>query len=269
MTNLAARLLAAIIGLPILLAAIWLGDPWYTLLLLAVAAAACWEFHRIARAFSPGIAVCAAWPGALLLVADSRTGGARLPLIVTAAMLLALVLAARDYARGGSSEGWLWGLGGALYVGLPLWFFGRLRGIPDGGTEWVLLAILTTFASDTAAYTAGRLFGRHKLAPAISPAKTWEGGAGAIAGAALAAPALAALLSLPLPWHLWLLGPLLGIAAQAGDLAESVLKRGAGVKDAGAFIPGHGGILDRLDSLVFVVPAIYYYATAIVGGYTG
>ena len=132
------------------------------------------------------------------------------------------------------------------------------------GEDWVLLALLATFATDTSAYFVGRLIGRTKIAPSISPGKTLEGAlAGFAAGLATvlilnwALDAGAGLEIIPLAF-------LLPALAQLGDLAESLIKRGAGVKDASHAIPGHGGFLDRLDSVLFTAPLVYYYLTWII-----
>jgi phosphatidate cytidylyltransferase len=133
----------------------------------------------------------------------------------------------------------------------------------DSGRDWVLLAIFATFATDTVAYLLGRAFGKHHMAPAISPGKTWEGAAAGLAGGLAATVALAFILDLtphPLSYPgVILLGFLIPIFAQLGDLAESLLKRSAGVKDAGHLIPGHGGMLDRMDSIMFSSIVVYYY----------
>lgn len=133
------------------------------------------------------------------------------------------------------------------------------------GRNWALFALLTTFATDTGAYLTGRAVGRHPLAPGISPNKTWEGAGGGFAAAIAAALLLDQFLNLGLPreswnWQLSLIGATVGIAAQAGDLLESRLKRLSRVKDAGSLLPGHGGLLDRLDSLLLTIPAVYYLA---------
>ena len=128
--------------------------------------------------------------------------------------------------------------------------------------------MLTTFANDTGAFFVGRARGRHKLAPRISPSKTWEGAAGGLICAILAAVVIAVILKLisvrlgaPFVfryWQIMLLGFLVGIFAQLGDLVESLLKRNMGVKESGNLLPGHGGILDRFDSLIFVGAVVYY-----------
>ena len=140
----------------------------------------------------------------------------------------------------------------------------------DQGRELVILAVFTTFACDTSAFFVGRAWGRHHMAPTISPHKTWEGAIGGFVGAVAAALALRSLLNLG-DWSLPLnyveaiaVGCLIGVAAQLGDLLESLLKRRAGVKDSGNLIPGHGGVLDRIDSLVFTGVIVYYFVLWVV-----
>ncbi len=135
----------------------------------------------------------------------------------------------------------------------------------DHGRELVILALFTTFACDTSAFFVGRTWGKHHMTPTISPHKTWEGAIGGFAGAVAAAAALCYLLNLG-SWTLPLsyleavgVGCLVGVAAQLGDLLESMLKRRAGVKDSGNLLPGHGGVLDRIDSLVFTGVIVYYF----------
>jgi phosphatidate cytidylyltransferase len=143
-----------------------------------------------------------------------------------------------------------------------------LRGLEDG-RNWVYLAMLTTFANDTGAYFIGRARGKRKLAPTISPSKTWEGAVGGLICAILAATVIAMIIRLisvelgaPFAFAYWqviTLGFLVGLFAQLGDLVESLLKRNMGVKESGNLLPGHGGVLDRFDSLIFVGAVVYYY----------
>lgn len=150
-------------------------------------------------------------------------------------------------------------LAGVACVALPFAALIALR-LDDAGLQWTALAFLVTFATDTSAYAVGRAVGRRKLAPSISPGKTWEGAVGGLVGAAAAAAALVVLLdgieSNLLPAVALGLG--IAVAAQAGDLLESKVKRLADAKDSGRLIPGHGGLLDRLDSLLPVFPLVYY-----------
>lgn len=174
----------------------------------------------------------------------------------------------------------------AFYIALPLSLLVDLR--DDPFRRFLLVFILfSVWAGDIAAYYVGKNFGRHKLAPIVSPNKTWEGAAASIIASSLVAvavfyfqPQINAVFSgeeglwrptfdpavkFPVPWiHAIILGVLTNIAAQFGDLFESALKRGAGVKDSGALLPGHGGMLDRIDALLFAIPFAFSYA-AIVG----
>ena len=154
-----------------------------------------------------------------------------------------------------------------LLVGVPLAHLVGLRAIGEPvGRNLILLLLLCVYCADTAAYYVGSAIGRRKMAPRLSPKKSWEG-----AAAALVASVAAALLAhftfldtLALA-HAVTLGVLLGIAGMFGDLLESVLKRAAGVKDSGNLLPGHGGVLDRIDSLLFSTPILYYYAMIFLG----
>lgn len=126
------------------------------------------------------------------------------------------------------------------------------------GAAYVWLAFVGTWASDTFAYFIGSYFGKHKLCPTISPKKTIEGALGGMLGSVIAIVVLGLLFKLPIS-HSIIMGILVGIVAPIGDLVESAIKRFAGVKDSGQILPGHGGILDRFDSILFTVPVIYYY----------
>lgn len=152
----------------------------------------------------------------------------------------------------------------ALYIGLTM---GHVGGLVDltfvggqGRGDLLLLALVAVYLGDTSAYYGGRTFGRHPMAPRLSPKKTWEGAAfnvvGSIAGALLAPLWFAQGLS----WgHAVAIGALLAVAGMAGDLVESLIKRGAAIKDSGSILPGHGGMLDRVDSLLLAAPALYWY----------
>lgn len=149
-----------------------------------------------------------------------------------------------------------------FYVGLFVYVY-LLRMLPDGWV-WVIFMLAGTWASDTLAFFVGKYFGRHSLAPGLSPGKTVEGAVGGVGGSVLVAAVFLFLYPF-LPRALLLgLGLLLGVAAQAGDLVESAFKRQVGVKDAGGLIPGHGGMLDRFDSMLFTAPLVYYYVQKLI-----
>lgn len=197
------------------------------------------------------------WAGGALFVGAAAAAAA-----LAAREMLALLRAAR--VRKGvdglaAPRGWAIAALGLCYVALPFAALILTR-LGDAGLQWVALAFLTTFATDTGAYAVGKAMGRRKLAPSVSPGKTWEGAAGGLLAAMGAAAGLVHLLDgiESRVWPALALGLAVGVAAQAGDLLESKLKRMAGAKNSGRLIPGHGGLLDRLDSLVPVFPLVYY-----------
>jgi phosphatidate cytidylyltransferase len=180
-----------------------------------------------------------------------------LVLVPTAALALT-----RDPLRG--VEQWLWMLAPTIYLAWLASHFVLLRDLPDG-REWVLLVILTVWITDSGAYFVGRAIGRHKLAPAVSPGKTWEGAIGGQVAGLAALVGMSAAFGLDLPiGHAIILGLLVPFVGQVGDLAESALKRGLGIKDSSHLFPGHGGMVDRLDSLLFAGPTLYWYLTWVV-----
>jgi phosphatidate cytidylyltransferase len=207
----------------------------------------------------------AAFPGVL--------EGSGLLLIAIGVVLVAVAAFTRPDPRDGLAT-WVATVFGALYVSMlafvirlgqagppvpadaPLSFLGSERG-------WIILLILAVWSYDTGAYLVGRQFGREKFLTHISPSKTYAG----LVGGVIATTVVVGLLLFGLgqnPLHALLLGPLTALAAQAGDLAESMLKRAAGVKDSGSLIPGHGGMLDRVDSFLFAAPVVTLYVVAII-----
>ncbi|MBI2166175.1 MAG: phosphatidate cytidylyltransferase [Chloroflexi bacterium] len=244
--------------MPILLGLVWAGLPWLSLLVGLVAVVAVREFYRLGHALGakPMVPFGMAWT--LAMIANGHYGASFTVPVVGAGIVASLVFLLWRRRADGALADWASTLTGALYIGWPLSHALLIREL-DSGRAWLLYAILVTFATDTAAFFVGRALGRRKMAPSISPGKTWEGGLGGLTGAILASLSLYYILSLPM--HLWaalLMGAGIGVAAQVGDLAESLLKRSAGVKEAGTVIPGHGGVLDRLDSLVFTLLLVYY-----------
>jgi phosphatidate cytidylyltransferase len=267
------RVITGVVGVPLVVLAIWFGDPWpwFSLLMAAVAAAGTYEFYRMASLDrrEPLLYLGLLWALALLL--SRQFGGSDvLSAVITAAILISLISLLVRPSRQQALHKWAWMAAGALYVGWMLGYWLDLRGLADG-RNWVYLAMLTTFANDTGAYFIGRARGRHKMAPAISPAKTWEGALAGLISAVVAAVLIAVVLRLisvrlggPVfafeYWQIILLGFLVSLFAQLGDLVESLLKRNTGTKESGNLLPGHGGILDRFDSLIFVGAVAYYYA---------
>ena len=275
------RVATAAVALPALLAAVYLGGYAFAALAAAAAGGGAWELCRMAKArgvapFVPlAVALAAGCAVAGLWANDLPPAGYRAAMAASlAAMLFSALHLVR--ARGG---GWLGRtattLSAALLVGGAMFHSTMLRESPEG-VFLILFALAATFASDTGAYFVGRAFGSRKLAPAISPNKTWEGAvgglisataAGALAGAAahLASPYDLPGLTLFLPIS-GAVGYALGIIGQLGDLYVSKLKRKAGFDDSGGIFPGHGGILDRMDSLMFSATAMAYLNPIILAG---
>ena len=157
--------------------------------------------------------------------------------------------------------GFLLGHGLAIYDLSP-----AMEGIDNAGRNWLLFTLAGTSASDTGAYAVGRLIGRHKMTPSLSPNKTWEGAAGGLIASVAAMLAVGALLELGVAsWQHAVVAVVVAVVAQLGDLFESFLKRRADAKDSGSIMPGHGGLLDRIDSILFALPAVYYLLTLVFG----
>jgi phosphatidate cytidylyltransferase len=149
-----------------------------------------------------------------------------------------------------------------LLVAFPLSFAVRLHGLGNQGPWLLLFALVITWVGDSIAYFVGRAMGKHPLAPHLSPKKTWEGSVAGFLGSLLIGAAFGRWLTAPLP-HLLAMAAVGNVAGQAGDLLESAYKRSAGVKDSGGLLPGHGGLLDRIDALILAIPVVWYYWTLI------
>lgn len=256
------RVITALILLPPVLAAVLLlSDFWLAWCLAGVAALAAREWATLAGRAGYGNAI---YTLAVALAAGLLADGRTLPAVVPQAVLLLAVAAWISAPLGwgylarhaAASRATGWGLAaGALWI--PAAAIGlvdaRAGGFGSAGLG-VLLALV--WAADIAAYFGGRAWGRHRLAPALSPGKTWEGFVAGLAGAlAVGTVAGVWLLSPPRPWLGWLVLCLLtATSSVVGDLSESLLKRLAGVKDSGTLLPGHGGVLDRIDSLIAAAP---------------
>lgn len=186
---------------------------------------------------------------AALLLAMTGQAGAGLVLLAAGALLAAATAWALGHAA-------FWTVLGVVYLGVPALALVWLRMLPEAGLVLLVWLLLVVWTTDSAAYFAGRHFRGPLLAPRISPSKTWSGLCGGVIGAGLAGMITAALWGSGRLLQAGGLGAVLAVVAQVGDLAESAMKRKAGVKDAGSLIPGHGGVLDRVDGLVFAAPAL-------------
>jgi len=262
------RVITAAVGVPLIILATWFGDPWFTILIAAAALLGTLEFYRMVSSSHKGHPLSyfgLLWALALILsplVLHYKSFNL-LPIITSFAILISLVWVLIRSPREEAFHDWAWTITGVLYVAWMLSYWLNLRGL-EAGRDWVYLALFTIFANDTGAFFIGRAWGKHKLVVAISPGKTWEGAIGGLLSAIVAAIAISKIPVLFSPsnfeyWQIILLGFLVSLFAQLGDLVESLLKRNMGVKESGKLLPGHGGILDRFDSLIFVGPMVYYY----------
>jgi phosphatidate cytidylyltransferase len=269
-SDLPARVLTAVVAVPILLWVLLAGsaNDWFVVVLCA-AAIGLYEFYDMTLdeggrpVGAMGIAL-----GTLMLPAIyySPPGAEQswlFALLTLVTVFLGVFLAVlMSYGRVERAMGYFGaGIAGVFYAGFMIMFLALLRrDAGDLGGEWILLVLGIVWGGDTGAYFAGRAFGKHKLAPVVSPKKTWEGGLGGLIASVGVAFAIVALtgISLPPAYVVGLAVPA-AILGQLGDLAESLLKRSVGVKDSGVIIYGHGGLLDRIDALLFAAPYAYFY----------
>jgi phosphatidate cytidylyltransferase len=263
------RIISAFIAIPIVLAAVWLGGWWAFAVASAVAMLSVYELNAMMLHEKYHPLVLVMFPFALLFLVSAMLPHQRMLLLeigISGALLVSFPILFLRKDLDGSMIDWALTLMIAVYVGWPMSFLLLLRGYETGfsaGFWWLLTLFSGVWGFDTGAFFAGHFFGRHKLAPRISPGKTWEGIIGGLLISVIAAVVFTAL-PMGVPWYLAvLLGLLIGVAATLGDLAESLLKRQTHVKDSGNAFPGHGGFLDRIDSLLFAVLVIYIFAQLI------
>lgn len=272
------RLLTAAIALPILIASVivpwWFPDTVWLFVAIAVLAlgAGLFEFFTLTKKLELKADAGLAYLGsAALVVAFIFDAPAKAPelLLLTLALSLIVVIIAETFRFQKDFSKLLAGLGvtvfGVIYIAFLGGFLIATRvgfeNIPGLSTKLLLFFFAVIFGSDSGAYFAGRAFGKHKLAPAISPGKTIEGLIGGLLAAAVIAAACSWLFFPELNvWFAIGLGTVMAAVGVLGDLAESAMKRGSGTKDAANILPGHGGLLDRLDSLLLNAPILYYFA---------
>jgi len=264
------RVLSSAILLPILIISIFFGNPWFSIIVAIAAIIGVLEFYDMVSQAGrkPLTALGVLWTIFFIFNAyySNRYDSVNLQLVASlglacsAAIIFIIIVRLSRLSRENVTVDWAYSMAGTLYIGwlLSFWIL-IINSETWNGNDWVLTALLITFAIDTTAYFVGRAFGKHKLAPVISPGKTWEGALGGLFGALAAVFLLSLVLDIDIGYvQLFFIGIAVGILAQAGDLVESKLKRITGVKESGSIIPGHGGMLDRLDSIIFTGFVVYY-----------
>lgn len=277
--NLAQRILTAVVLIPVLVVAMFVETTHWSILGFAVLATffAGDEYLRMALGINAdkqgsgrdralGLRATFGLAGAAVVVANTELGtrSAMAPVLFVAAMALATAVLARKRALPEAGRHFAIVLAGLVYVPMLACVWPLLK--KGFGPQWLFLALALAFMSDSVAYFAGRAFGKHKLYEAVSPKKTIEGSIGGLVGG------VAAMVGMGHYWlapeipivHGVILGVLGSALGQIGDLVESMIKRTYGVKDSGNILPGHGGMLDRVDGLLFVAPIVYYYAALFV-----
>ena len=255
------RVITALWGIPLLIAIIWFsGEPGFTILVAIWGVLAIFEFYQMVTAAKvPPLTYFGLIWTLLFILSPHFDYNLLAPLLLASAVILPLIWLLLRRQKEEALTSWTWTIAGILYIGWLLSYLVALRGV-DAGRDWIFFALFTTFGSDTSAFFCGQALGRHKLAPHISPGKTWEGAIAGVFGAIIVSLLLATILDLPLSYgQAILLGLLVSIFGQLGDLIESLFKRKMGVKDSGKLLPGHGGVLDRIDSIVFAGIVVYYY----------
>jgi phosphatidate cytidylyltransferase len=259
MSSLASRILVAAVLLPLVIGVAYLGGWWLVALALAGGLVALHELYTMARELRP--LVLGGYAGFVLTLLGLQLGGVPWMLGgLLSTLFFAFLFFGLSDVRPSATTSFGVTLLGVVWIGGGLGLLLLVRAIPENGF-WALMAVLfTVFAADTAAFFVGRAIGRHKMAPAISPGKSWEGFVGGVLGAMAVAFVILyrdreEFLTAP---QLLALGAVIAVAAVVGDLFESAVKRDLQTKDSGRLLGGHGGMLDRLDSLLWAGPAAYF-----------
>ncbi|HYS09073.1 MAG TPA: phosphatidate cytidylyltransferase [Myxococcales bacterium] len=264
--NLIVRVLTVVVLLPGVLWLIWRGGLPFALLIAAATALCALELNQLAQREISGAALASVGGAFLIpLILEAPLGAIGAPAILTGVVILAFtdaLLFETEVANAARRVSLA--VLGATYPGLLLAALVPLRQLPRG-EWWILLAIVVTWLNDTFAYFVGRAFGRRKLYERISPNKTWEGAAGGAAGSIAGALVIRSLWLPVIPfWGAALIGAGAAVLGPLGDLSESMLKRAFGAKDSGRLLPGHGGLLDRIDALLFNAPFVLLCARLLV-----
>lgn len=256
---------------PLTLLLIHLGGWYYFLAFSALLGIATYEYTRLAKKLDWNTPLWLLLPFSvffwlspnevqLMLFGRAPIQQAQVSLALLAGILAAMLYALWLFERkrdGTAPASWMAIIGGIVFLGWLGSFFFRLRGLEEAAAQWTALAMLGTWIADSGAYVFGKTLGRHKMAPRLSPNKTVEGYIGGIFTGTLLTVVIASFLDIPITLA-FALGLLVSVVSPAGDLGVSLLKRAVGVKDSGSILPGHGGALDRVDSLIWSVALAYF-----------
>lgn len=254
-------MLSALVGIPLLIAAVWYGGVPLIAVTAALMLLGMREIKRIFEQIKLQVLIAPSLAGCLILLFAAYQYKQGFPgAAVVTILFLNLLTMVLFYPRFSPQDIAVTFLS-TLYIGLITYLF--LISTLENGRLWLILLLVCTWANDTVAYLVGHKWGRHRMSPAVSPGKTVEGALGGILGSILASSLVSFFSHQPFGPVL-LIGTMVGIAGQLGDLVESALKRQAGIKDAGRLIPGHGGILDRFDSMLFTAPLVYHFVGLII-----
>lgn len=263
---LSQRVIVALVVGPVLLVAAYFGGWVFFGLLTALLVVACIEYRNILLAMGRNVALWILLPAVVLMLAASHWFELGLMgLIFTVSIFVGLIISLWGFERQRTTDAaldWFALVLGIVLFGWVAAHFFLLRNVPETGWKWVVLAMLAIWMADIGGFLvgsllAGKVIGRHALSPRLSPKKTVEGYVGGIVAATLTAAATGYFLDLPI-WLAVAAGLAVGVLGLVGDLSISLLKREAGVKDSGKLFPGHGGALDRLDSLIWAAAIVYY-----------
>jgi phosphatidate cytidylyltransferase len=265
---LALRVVSGVVLIPILVGLVIVGEPWYTAAIMIAVVLGLAEIGIILRSagYRPLLPIMIAVGLFFPLDASGMLGELAPGALAFGAALVLLILMMRPSYEGALLD-WALTLAPPIYIGGLLQYFIPLRATPDGA-YWPLCVLGFSWTCDTAAYFVGRIAGRTKLAPRISPTKTREGAAAGVFLTILVAAVVAVVTHYPID-HVVGFGAVVAVATVIGDLMESFLKRQCGAKDSGIMIPGHGGILDRMDSLLLSAAAAYGYQVLTAWGFHG
>jgi phosphatidate cytidylyltransferase len=271
-SSLLQRLLSAIIIVPVVGACAWFGHPWMTLLVALALGIGAYEFAHLERVLGHNVAIPIPVIIVVLLALERGFGGGRYQAALLALAVLFIttwyvIHSRRTAPYPTPTESWAITVLISVYLGFLGAHLTAIRSLPNG-FAWLVLGVGGMWVGDTGAYLVGSTVGKHKMSPHLSPKKTWEGAAGGLVSALLFCGAFAWATGIGV-WHGLAVGAMVGIICPFGDLAISMVKRQCNVKDTGKLIPGHGGMLDRLDTLLFIAPLVYYYASVIYPLFTG